>query len=173
MIAARIFGAKQRAAAGAVRARNNIMPGRENIGAKRLRRIEEIGELDIAVAGDAGNRRLALDIALGEAVDDLFAEPLLVIEHVMRNIQPGRDLARVMNILTGAAGALAMLGGAVIVKLQRHADHVVALLLEQRCDDRGINAARHRDNHPRLGGRLRQIEAVERFGTHAAIGSVW
>ena len=39
---------------------------------------------------------------------------------------------------------------AMIVKLQGHADDIVALLLEQRRHDRGVDPARHRNDDARL-----------------------
>ena len=69
------------------------------------------------VAGDAGDRRLALRITAGEAVDHLLAEALFVIEHIMRDVELRRDAAGIVNVLAGAAGALAVLRIAVIVEL--------------------------------------------------------
>ena len=50
----------------------------------------------------------------------------------MRNADPLGDVAGVVNVLPGAAGALAMGGGAMVVKLQGDADDVIALGLQQR-----------------------------------------
>jgi hypothetical protein len=51
----------------------------------------------------------------------------------MRDADAGGNIARIVNILPRAAGALAVLGRrAVVVKLQRNADHVVTFGLEQR-----------------------------------------
>src|SRR5438034_6636292 len=51
--------------------------------------------------------------------------------------------------------------GAVIVKLQGHADDVVALGLEQRGRHRRVDAARHGDDDPRVLWTAFCIEAVE------------
>ena len=59
----------------------------------------------------------------------------------MGNAETLRDTARVVDILTGTAGALAMRGGTVIVKLKCHANDVIPFLLQKRCDNRGIYAA--------------------------------
>ena len=64
----------------------------------------------------------------------------------------------------GAAGALAVGRGAMVVELQRHADHVIALGLEQRRGHRGIDAAGHGDDD---AGVLRAAVEVEAVG-HAA-----
>jgi hypothetical protein len=49
-------------------------------------------------------------------------------------------------------------GGALIVKLERNAEHVVTLPLKESCHDRGINAARHRDDNASLGRLLGKSE---------------
>jgi len=56
-----------------------------------------------------------------------------------------------VNVLPGAARALAVRRFAVIVELHRHADDVVAFGREQRRRDRRIDAARHRDNDAGIG----------------------
>ncbi len=137
------------------------MPCRQHVGAEILGRLEEIRELDLLVAGDAGDRRLAGNVALGEWLDHLFAEALLVIEHVMGNAEPRGDVARVVDVLTGAAGAFAMRRRAVVVELQRHADDIVALGGQKRRDDRGIDPARHGDDDAGLLRPLGEAEAVK------------
>jgi len=79
----------------------------------------------------------------------------------MGNGQRFGDRARVMDVAPSAAGALAMGRRAVVVKLQRHADDVIALSLQQRSRDRGIDAARHGDDDPRILRPAFDIEAVE------------
>ena len=49
----------------------------------------------------------------------------------MRNAERAGHRARVMDVLAGAAGALAMGRRAMIVKLQRDADDVIAFRLQQ------------------------------------------
>ena len=73
--------------------------------------------------------------------------------------------AGVVNVLAGAAGALPVLGRAVVIELHSDADDVIALLLEQGRDDRGIDAARHGHDHAAPSGGSRQVETVERLGT--------
>ena len=75
------------------------MAGRQRVGAEILGGVEQIGELDELVAGDAGHRRLAAGVALGESVDHLLAEAALVVEHVMRDAEPRRDPAGVVDVL--------------------------------------------------------------------------
>ena len=111
------------------------MTGRQNVGAEVPGGLQEVAELDRAVALDAGDRRLAGDVALGEAGDHLLAEAALVVEHVMRDADRLRDAAGIVDVLAGAAGALAVRRGAVVVELQRDADDIVALALQQGGDD--------------------------------------
>ena len=126
------------------------MSGRQRLGAELARGREQIRELDLLVAQYARHRRLARDVALDERLDHGGAEALLVVEHVMRDAELCRDQARVVDVVAGAAGALAGGGGAMVVELQRDADHVVAGLLQQRRHDRGIHPARHGDHDPRV-----------------------
>ncbi len=53
--------------------------------------------------------------------------------------------ARVVDVLAGAARALAAGRRAVVVELQRDADHLVAGLVQQAGDGAAVHAARHRD----------------------------
>jgi hypothetical protein len=79
----------------------------------------------------------------------------------MRDIELLRDAAGIVDILAGAAGALAMRRLAVIVELQRHADDVVALAFQQSRHHRGIDPAGHRDNDARVFGAAGKFETVE------------
>ena len=160
LVAILIARAMQRAAAGNG-ARGDIMSGRHHLGAEFARGVEQIVELDRLVAFDAGHRRLARDIAVGEAVDHRFLEAALIVEHVMRDADALGDHARVMDIAAGAAGALAMGGGAMIVKLQGHADDIIAFGLEQGGRDRGIDAAGHGDDDAGLFRGAFKIETIE------------
>ena len=111
------------------------MPGRQDLGAELARGFQKIAKLDRLIALDARHRRLAGDVALGEAVDHRFLEAALVVEHVMRNTDALGHGARVMDIAAGAARTLAMRRRAMVVKLQRDADHVVARVRQQRRGD--------------------------------------
>jgi len=79
----------------------------------------------------------------------------------MRDAETRRDIARVVNVLTGATGALAMGRGAMVVKLQRDADDVIAFGLQQRSRRRGIDAAGHGDDDPGVFRATFEVEAVE------------
>ena len=129
------------------------MAGRQEVGAEVPRRLEQVGEFHLLVAGDAGDRRLAADIGARERLDHLLAKALLVVEHVMGNAEARRDVAGVVDVLAGAAGALAVRRLAMIVELHRHADDVVALAASIAATTRRIDAARHRHDDARVFGR--------------------
>ena len=128
------------------------MPRCQRIGAEIARRFQQVAELDALVAADARDRRLAAAVALGEILDDRFAEPGLVIEHVMRDAEKFGDARCIADILSRAAGPLAAGRGAVVIKLQCDADDLEPGARQQRRDHRGVDAARHRHDDPMAGG---------------------
>ena len=124
------------------------MAGREAIGAKLAREGDQVGELHALVAQRAGHRRPAARIFVGEAVDHAVAEAAFVIEHIMGDAEPVGDRLRVVNVLPGAAGARAAHRLAMIVELQRDADHLRAGARGERGHDRAVDAAGHGDDDP-------------------------
>jgi len=116
------------------------MAGGQRLGAELAGGCEKIAKFDRAVALDARHRRFAEHVAFRETVDHRFTKAALVIEHIMRNADALGDIARVVNILSRAAGAFAMGRGAMVVKLQGDADDVVALGLQQGSRGRGVDA---------------------------------
>jgi hypothetical protein len=52
----------------------------------------------------------------------------------------------------------------VVVELERDADHVIALTLQESRDHRGVDPSRHGDHHPGVGRKPRQMKAVEPGG---------
>ena len=161
LVALRVGGAVEGAAAVRLRPARHVVAGGQHVGPELAGGVEEVAELDGAVALDAGHRSLARQVALGEAVDHRLPETGLVIEDVVRDAERVGHPARVVNVLAGAAGSLAMGRGAVVVELERDAHDLVALLREKGRHHGGVDAARHRDHHARAGRRLRQIEGIE------------
>ena len=161
LVAVGIMRAIERVAAVGAAAADHIVAGREHACAEIAGGAEQVGELDRTVALDARHRRLARRIALGETIDHGGAEALFIVEHVVRNADALRDRARIMDVAAGAAGTLAVRGRAVVVELQRDADDVVALGLEQRSRHRGVDAARHGDDDARVLRTAFGVEAVE------------
>ena len=69
LVAIAIRRAMQRTRAVVQAARGDVVAGGKCRGAKVARRRKEIAELDGAIALDAGHRRLAMGVAVGEIVD--------------------------------------------------------------------------------------------------------
>src|SRR5262249_53145274 len=161
--------AMQRARSVSEATRGNIVSGGKRRGAEIARGSEQVAELDGAVALDAGDRRFAMGVAVGEIVDHGLAEAAFVIQHVMRDADRGRDIAGIVNVAPGAAGALAMGCRAMVVKLQRDADDVVALRLQQRSRHRRVDAAGHGDHDTGVFGTAFEIETV----AHGTWWSMW
>ena len=65
------------------------------------------------------------------------------------------------SIAPGPAGAFAVGGGAMVVELQRDADHVIAGIGQQRRCHRGIHAAGHRNDDARVGGPSLDVESIQ------------
>ena len=166
LVAIGIGGADQRPRSIGEPARGDIMAGRQRRGAELARGRQQIAELDRAVALDARHRRLAERVAVGEIVDHRFAKAAFVVEHVMRNADPLGDVAGIVDVAAGAAGALAMGRGAMVVELQRDADDVIALGLQQRSRHRGIDAAGHGDDDPGVLRAAFEIQTVEHGSGH-------
>src|SRR5205823_7458286 len=82
---------------------------RERGRAKIARGIEEIAELDRAVAFDARDGGAAREIVVGEAIDDLLAESILIIKNIVWDINLSRDLARRSEEHTSELQSLAYL----------------------------------------------------------------
>ena len=162
LVAIRVGRTEKRPPAAPVVTADDIVAGRQEVGAEVVGGGEQINEFHVLVAGDARDRGLAGDIGAGKRLDDLLPKPLLIVEHVMGNTEPRGDIARVVDILPGATRALAMRRFAVVVELHRHADDVVAFGGKHRRGDRRVDPARHRHDDAGVGRRLLQAEAIER-----------
>ena len=166
LVAIGVRSAHQRARSVGEAARGDIMSGRERARAEFARGRQQIAKLDRAVALDAGYRRFAKRVAVGKIVDYGFAEAAFIVEHVMRNADPFGNVAGVVDVAAGTAGALTMGGRAMVVKLQRDTDHVVAFGLQQGSRHRGIDAAGHGDHDPRVLRTAFEIQTVSHAKGH-------
>src|SRR5207244_5434459 len=108
--------------------------------------VEEVTELGERVAAHARDGRPAAGVLRHEVVDDVVPEAVLEIEDVMRDPELVGDQLRVGDRVQRAARTV---GDTVAIaeQLHRRADHLVALLDEQRGGDGAVHAARHRDEH--------------------------
>ena len=68
-----------------------------------------------------------MQIAVGERAHHRLGEARLVVEHVMRDLERIGHAPRILDVLAGATSALPADRLAMVVELQRDADHVVAL----------------------------------------------
>ncbi len=159
LVATLVRGAVQLRPAGAVDAAH-VMPGGERVGAEIARGRQQVAELDRLIAAHAGDRRLAARVGVGEVVDHVAAEAALVVEHVMRYAQPLGDARGVVDVPAGAACALLRQGRAMVVELQRDADHVAPLLHQQRRRHRAVDAAGHGDDDAALARGLVEAKGV-------------
>jgi hypothetical protein len=135
------------------------MARREAIGPELARNGQEVGELHPLVAGDAGDRSPPPHIFVGEAVDHAVPEAAFIVEHIMGDAEPVRDRPRIVDVLTRAAAPGPLHRGAMIVKLERHADHFRARPRGERGHDRAVDAARHGDDDPGLACRPVELKA--------------
>jgi hypothetical protein len=119
------------------------MASRKAICTKLSRQPEQVSELYAHVAAHAGNWGSPRHIFIREMVDDRFAEPALMVEHIMRNAKLIRDGARIADILTGAARPCALYSAAMVIKLQGDTNRFCARPGGKGRYDRRINATRH------------------------------
>src|SRR3954454_5148360 len=166
LVAIGVGGADQRTPSVGRAARRDIMPGRERGGTEFARGCQKIAKLDRAVALNAWYRCLPQRVPVSEVVDPRLTTAVLVVKAVMGDSDPLGDVASIVDVLSGAAGALAVCGRAVIVKLQRDANDIVALGLQQRSRHRGVDAAGHRDDHSCVLRTALEIETVEHRSGH-------
>ena len=102
---------------------------------------EKLVELEMVVAERAGYGRSASEVLGDEGLDHVGFEAVLLIDDVIGNVEAAGDMAGVVDVVDGAAASLdgfghALMPGetALVPKLKREADNVVALGVEQRSD---------------------------------------
>ena len=132
----------------------DVMARCHAIGIEILRCLEQILELHPLIAPDAGHRCGPGEIAVGEFVDHRFAKDVLVIEYVMRKAHILGHAARIVNVDPRATCPLLGKGRAMIVELERHADHVITFLGQMRRHHRTVHASRHRYDDAGFAGGL-------------------
>ncbi len=139
-----------------VRLGPHVVSRRDRVAGEPSGAFPERRELDLGVARGARDRRLPGQIGGDEGAHDVAAELLLEVEHVVADSQRPGDAARVGQIVQRAASAGAAGLARVIPELHREADDLVALLLQEKRGDRGIDPARHGDGDAH-GGTLSAI----------------
>ena len=134
------------------------MAGRQAVRAELARESDEVDELHALVAARARHRRPAVRIFVDETVDHAGAEAALVIEHVMRDPEPVGDHLRIVDVLAGTARTRTPYCLAMVVELERHADHLRARLCGERGRNRAVDAARHGDDDAGTAGRAAKLK---------------
>jgi hypothetical protein len=126
--------------------------GGDLLAAHAERHAVERGELQTAVARDARDGRLALQITLDEGLDHLALEIALKVQDVEGEAQVFRHAPRVVHVVERAAARrqrLAVLAQRkpppLIPQLHREADQLVPGLPQHRRRRRTIDAAAHRN----------------------------
>ena len=123
---------------------SRVMSRNDYICAALLGGTEQLVEFHMAVAVDAGIGRAAAFIGADKFFDDFVLEVLSVIQNRIGNIQRKSDLARVLDILLGAAGP--MTAAADILAMEEpHGDAlaVITAAFHKISGDRAVNAAAH------------------------------
>ncbi len=142
LVARRIGGAAQ-LRPGRAHLAADIVAGGHRLRAQVAGDIQQVAELHGLIAADAGDRRLAAQIGVGELLDHLFLEAAFIVEDVVRDADGVSRGAGVVDILARAAGALLLDRGAMVVELQGHADHIIAGAGQESGGHRGVHAAGH------------------------------
>ena len=122
-----------------------VVAGGEPVGAERFGLVEEAVELDVGVAVEAGVGRAAAAVLGDERLDDVLEKLALQIQRVVRDAEPVGDAAGVLDILDAAAlgAARQAFGPGLGPEAHGDADHLVALLDEQRRGDGRIDPTAH------------------------------
>ena len=109
----------------------HIMSGGQTIRAQLPRGGQQIGEFNRLITAHTGDRGFTAQIAIGEILHHLVVEAIFIIQHIMRNTQPRRNGARIMDINTGTTGAFGLDRDSMIIKLQGDANHLIPLFMQQ------------------------------------------
>ena len=88
----------------------------------------------------------------------------------MGDVEALGDATRIVDVLAGAAGALPAHRGAVVVQLQREADHLAAGRHQERRCARAVDAAGHGDDHAALGGRTAELQIMDHVRCQHSVG---
>ena len=137
----------------AFRLNAGIVAGDDHIAAQLLCAVIEAGKFQITVAVNTWIRRPALQIGSHELVDDLLAEGIGEVEHMVDNPHAIGYCPRVLHVVQCAAGVLSGDPGVLIlIELHGTADTVPARLLHEPGGNGGVHTAAHGDQcfHGRL-----------------------
>src|SRR6266704_1572350 len=137
LVLLRVAAAEQRAVPG------DGVVARRDVGAlERVGVVEEGAKLGERIAAHARNGRAAAGVLAHEVRNHVATEPVLQVQHVVRDAEPVGHVPRVADRVERAAGPV---GHRVAVAEQLHggADDVVPRLHQQGCGDGRVHAPRH------------------------------
>ena len=120
-----------------------IVSGRKCRSARPHGKIQKSAELDLAVAQYVRVRRAARPVFRKKIRKHPVAVFLCKIDRIVRDADGVRDPPHIFVIRGRSANAVL---GFLFPVFHEHAHHIIALLLEQVCRDRAVNAARHADD---------------------------
>ena len=126
-----------------------IVAGRDIIRAEQETPLQQRLPLHKAVAGDTGIRGAPQAVLPHKVINDIALEFRAKVHHIVGNVQHLGDAARVLHGGNAATAAL-LLDLALCLALpdlHGHADHLIALLLQEIGRDRAVHAAGHPDDH--------------------------
>jgi hypothetical protein len=123
-----------------------VVAGRDVVEAERLGAGHQGAELDLAVALQAGVRRVALSVFAYEVLDHELPELAPVVEDIVGNAELGADATSALGHLLRAAQTLFESLVIAIPKVHRDASDLVAGLVQQRRRERAVDAAAHGDH---------------------------
>ena len=124
-----------------------VVAGDEMGGAEPIGQVDHRRDPHLAVAKDAGIRRIPRRVAGDEPADDAAAKFLLEVEGEVGDAERVGERAGAKHRLRGAAG-LGAVGLGISPELHRHADHLRPALALQQRGDGAVDPARHRRPGP-------------------------
>ncbi len=148
----------------------DIMAGGEALRPEVTRRCQQIGEFHRLVTAHTRDRGFATQVAIGEIIHHLLLKTAFVIEDKMANAESSCNHPSIMNIGTGAARPLGADRLPMVIELERNADNVITLLLEQGGGYRAVDPARHGHHHAGILRRSIKAEGVQPLRMICACG---
>ena len=140
---------------------SSVMTGGNEIATQFLSAPQKPAEFHAAVAFDARIGSMSNFVFFHERTHDFVFELSRIIEHVMRDSQTERNVARILDVIEAAARMAIVVNGIVVVQLHGSADALIALALQQIRRYARIDAAAHRNKHASL--RFRHVHPFHRF----------
>ena len=110
---------------------------------------QQVLKLDFLVTTHTRNWRFAAQIAVGKIFDHCLEKMGFIVKNIVRDTKLIGDIPCVINVFTGTARPFTPDRHAMIVKLERDADDLIAFAQKKPRRDRAVHPARHGDDHTR------------------------